>query len=91
MKPMTKTAQEIIKLWLKENGQKEIIETLVGFIDRLLDNRDFLCLQLDHVYENLTDEEFENLTDPYKKKGITPKFAKDKSLGIPPDTNDEGF
>ena len=23
--------------------------------------------------------------------GVTPKFVEDKSLGIPPDTNDEGF
>lgn len=38
--------------------KNNIVEWLVGVINKLLRNREFLCLQLDHAYGNIDDDNF---------------------------------
>jgi len=56
--------------WIVDKTEEHERDKMVftEIIERLLDNRDFLCLQLDHAYGNIPDEEFEELSEPYLKE-----------------------
>lgn len=49
-------------------GDFKLFEKIEDVIEELLQERDFLYLQLEHAYGNISDEEFEKLAEPFKGK-----------------------